>query len=173
MTGSELKRKYVEFFLSKGHAHISGASLIPENDPTVLFTTAGMHPLVPYILGEPHPAGRRQPRTSQRPDPGWHADAALLPPARADLPESARDGRSVVVTQCDIGAHVHDLAGNGVRQPCGPGDRRERPSKERIQSLLASSMGSPSPGVSRCEVTRTPARLPSVSMPASRWIGPL
>jgi alanyl-tRNA synthetase len=59
MTGSELKRKYVEFFLSKGHAHISGASLIPENDPTVLFTTAGMHPLVPYILGEPHPAGRR------------------------------------------------------------------------------------------------------------------
>jgi len=59
MTGSELKRKYLEFFRGKGHAHISGASLIPENDPTVLFTTAGMHPLVPYILGEPHPAGRR------------------------------------------------------------------------------------------------------------------
>jgi alanyl-tRNA synthetase len=59
MTGSELKRKYLEFFRSKDHAHISGASLIPENDPTVLFTTAGMHPLVPYILGEPHPAGRR------------------------------------------------------------------------------------------------------------------
>jgi alanyl-tRNA synthetase len=59
MTGSELKRKYLEFFQSKDHALVSGASLIPENDPTVLFTTAGMHPLVPYILGEPHPAGRR------------------------------------------------------------------------------------------------------------------
>jgi alanyl-tRNA synthetase len=50
---------YIEFFRQKGHAEISGKSLIPENDPTVLFTTAGMHPLVPYILGEPHPAGRR------------------------------------------------------------------------------------------------------------------
>ncbi len=59
MTGSELKRKYIDFFKEKGHAEISGKSLIPENDPTVLFTTAGMHPLVPYILGEPHPAGKR------------------------------------------------------------------------------------------------------------------
>ena len=59
MTGSELKRTYIEFFRGKGHAEISGKSLIPENDPTVLFTTAGMHPLVPYILGEPHPAGKR------------------------------------------------------------------------------------------------------------------
>ncbi len=59
MTGSELRRKYIEFFKARGHAEISGKSLIPENDPTVLFTTAGMHPLVPYILGEPHPAGRR------------------------------------------------------------------------------------------------------------------
>ncbi len=59
MTGSELRRKYLEFFKAQGHAEISGRSLIPENDPTVLFTTAGMHPLVPYILGEPHPAGRR------------------------------------------------------------------------------------------------------------------
>ena len=59
MTGSELKRTYIEFFKGKGHAEISGKSLIPENDPTVLFTTAGMHPLVPYILGEPHPAGKR------------------------------------------------------------------------------------------------------------------
>jgi alanyl-tRNA synthetase len=59
MTGSELKQKYVGFFKVKGHAEISGKSLIPENDPTVLFTTAGMHPLVPYILGEPHPAGKR------------------------------------------------------------------------------------------------------------------
>jgi alanyl-tRNA synthetase len=59
MTGSELRRKYLDFFKSRGHAEISGRSLIPENDPTVLFTTAGMHPLVPYILGEPHPAGKR------------------------------------------------------------------------------------------------------------------
>ena len=57
MTANELRKKYIDFFVSKGHAHISGASLIPENDPTVLFTTAGMHPLVPYILGQEHPAG--------------------------------------------------------------------------------------------------------------------
>ncbi|MBN1797437.1 MAG: alanine--tRNA ligase [Spirochaetales bacterium] len=59
MTGKELKAKYINFFLSKNHMQISGKSLIPENDPTVLFTTAGMHPLVPFIIGEPHPAGRR------------------------------------------------------------------------------------------------------------------
>ncbi len=59
MTANELRRKYIDFFVSKQHVEISGQSLIPENDPTVLFTTAGMHPLVPYILGEPHPAGQR------------------------------------------------------------------------------------------------------------------
>jgi alanyl-tRNA synthetase len=59
MTARDLKEKYIEFFSGRGHAAISGSSLIPENDPTVLFTTAGMHPLVPYILGEPHPAGKR------------------------------------------------------------------------------------------------------------------
>ena len=59
MTADQLRQKYLDFFASKGHAVISGASLIPENDPTVLFTTAGMHPLVPYLLGEPHPAGKR------------------------------------------------------------------------------------------------------------------
>jgi alanyl-tRNA synthetase len=59
MTANELRRKFISFFLNKGHAEISGKSLIPENDPTVLFTTAGMHPLVPYLLGEPHPAGKR------------------------------------------------------------------------------------------------------------------
>jgi alanyl-tRNA synthetase len=59
MTADELRSKYIEFFKSKGHAEISGRSLIPENDPTVLFTTAGMHPLVPYLMGEPHPAGTR------------------------------------------------------------------------------------------------------------------
>jgi alanyl-tRNA synthetase len=50
---------YLDFFKSKGHTVISGSSLIPQNDPTVLFTTAGMHPLVPYLLGEKHPAGTR------------------------------------------------------------------------------------------------------------------
>ncbi len=59
MTINELRNSYIEFFVSKGHAHIQSASLIPENDPTVLFTTAGMHPLVPYLLGETHPKGRR------------------------------------------------------------------------------------------------------------------
>ena len=59
MKASELRDKYIRFFIAKGHKQISGKSLIPENDPTVLFTTAGMHPLVPYILGEPHPAGQR------------------------------------------------------------------------------------------------------------------
>lgn len=59
LTIHELRKKYIDFFVSKGHAQISGKSLIPENDPTVLFTTAGMHPLVPYLLGEPHPAGKR------------------------------------------------------------------------------------------------------------------
>lgn len=59
MTANDLREKYIRFFVSKNHVQISGKSLIPENDPTVLFTTAGMHPLVPYLLGEPHPAGQR------------------------------------------------------------------------------------------------------------------
>jgi len=59
MTAKELREKYLAFFKKNNHAVISGKSLIPENDPTVLFTTAGMHPLVPYILGEAHPAGTR------------------------------------------------------------------------------------------------------------------
>jgi len=59
MTANELRHKYIDFFTSRGHAEISGKSLIPENDPTVLFTTAGMHPLVPYLLGQDHPAGAR------------------------------------------------------------------------------------------------------------------
>ena len=59
MTANELRRKYIDFFISKGHTEISSASLIPENDPSVLFTTAGMHPLVPYLLGEKHPSGKR------------------------------------------------------------------------------------------------------------------
>lgn len=59
LTSSELRKMYLDYYKSKGHAVISSASLIPENDPTVLFTTAGMHPLVPYLLGEKHPAGNR------------------------------------------------------------------------------------------------------------------
>lgn len=59
MTANELRSKYIAFFKSKNHVEISGKSLIPDNDPTVLFTTAGMHPLVPFLLGEPHPAGNR------------------------------------------------------------------------------------------------------------------
>jgi len=59
LTSHELRQKYLEFFASKGHSIIGSASLIPQNDPTVLFTTAGMHPLVPYLLGEKHPGGKR------------------------------------------------------------------------------------------------------------------
>ena len=59
ITAKELRQKYINFFKSKGHAEIKSAPLIPENDPTVLFTTAGMHPLVPYLMGEKHPLGKR------------------------------------------------------------------------------------------------------------------
>ena len=59
MTSKELKTKFLEYFEAKNHSIIDSASLVPENDPTVLFTTAGMHPLVPYLLGEKHPAGKR------------------------------------------------------------------------------------------------------------------
>jgi len=59
MTAKELRTMYVNFFKERGHKEIASASLLPENDPTVLFTTAGMHPLVPYLLGEKHPAGKR------------------------------------------------------------------------------------------------------------------
>ena len=59
MDAQEMRENYVNFFKERGHAYISSAPLIPENDPTVLFTTAGMHPLVPYLLGERHPAGNR------------------------------------------------------------------------------------------------------------------
>ena len=59
MTASKLKNKFLQFFQANKHEIISSASLMPDNDPTVLFTTAGMHPLVPYLLGEKHPAGAR------------------------------------------------------------------------------------------------------------------
>ena len=59
MKAIEIRNKYLNFFKEHGHTVIPSAPLIPENDPSVLFTTAGMQPLVPYLLGEPHPAGKR------------------------------------------------------------------------------------------------------------------
>ncbi|GAG45688.1 unnamed protein product, partial [marine sediment metagenome] len=59
MNRKQLIQKYLKFFESKGHKIIPNASLIPKDDPTVLFTTAGMHPLTPYLLGQKHPLGKR------------------------------------------------------------------------------------------------------------------
>ena len=59
MKAADIRKKYIEFFVSKGHKEIKSSSLIPDNDPTCLFTTAGMHPLVPYLSGEKHPLGTR------------------------------------------------------------------------------------------------------------------
>lgn len=59
MTAKELREKYLKFFENKGHKVIPSASLVPEHDPTVLFTTAGMHPLIPYLIGQEHPQGKR------------------------------------------------------------------------------------------------------------------
>ncbi len=59
MKSEEIRKRFLEFFKERGHAIIPSASLVPENDPSVLFTTAGMQPLVPYLLGENHPGGRR------------------------------------------------------------------------------------------------------------------
>jgi alanyl-tRNA synthetase len=58
-TASELREKYQRFFEQRGHRRIPSAPLLPENDPTALFTSAGMQPLVPFLLGEAHPAGKR------------------------------------------------------------------------------------------------------------------
>ena len=59
MNSKEIRRKFLQFFEEKGHTLIPGASLIPENDPTTLFVGSGMQPLVPYLLGEKHPFGKR------------------------------------------------------------------------------------------------------------------
>lgn len=59
MKAQELRKLYIDFFVKQNHKEIYSSSLIPENDPSVLFTTAGMHPLVPYLLGEEHPLGKR------------------------------------------------------------------------------------------------------------------
>ncbi|MES2214068.1 MAG: alanine--tRNA ligase-related protein, partial [Patescibacteria group bacterium] len=59
MNSSEIRERFLKFFEKRGHVIIPSASLVPENDPSVLFNTAGMQPLVPYLLGAPHPAGKR------------------------------------------------------------------------------------------------------------------
>jgi alanyl-tRNA synthetase len=59
ITANELRQKYLEFFKEKGHAIIPSSPLVPENDPTALFINSGMHPLVPYLMGEKHPKGTR------------------------------------------------------------------------------------------------------------------
>jgi alanyl-tRNA synthetase len=59
MRASDLKAKFLDFFIAKGHRLLPNVSLVPENDPTALFINSGMHPLVPYLLGEPHPLGKR------------------------------------------------------------------------------------------------------------------
>ena len=58
-TVKQLKKMWIDFFTSHNHTQIQGSSLVPENDGSVLFTTAGMQPLVPYLLGKPHPQGKR------------------------------------------------------------------------------------------------------------------
>jgi len=59
MKAIEIQKKYLEFFKKKNHKILPSSPLIPENDPTALFTSAGMHPLVPFLLGQPHPQGKR------------------------------------------------------------------------------------------------------------------
>ena len=59
MTSAQIRQKYLKFFAARGHVVIPSAPLVPENDPTTLFTSSGMQPLVPYLLGQPHPAGKR------------------------------------------------------------------------------------------------------------------
>jgi len=59
MTVTEIRKKYLDFFTARGHAVIPSARLVPENDPTTLFTSSGMQPLIPYLLGQPHPQGSR------------------------------------------------------------------------------------------------------------------
>ncbi|HCM37981.1 MAG: Alanine-tRNA ligase [Candidatus Gottesmanbacteria bacterium GW2011_GWB1_43_11] len=59
MKSADVRKKYIEFFVKRGHKEIPSAPLVPENDPTTLFTSSGMQPLVPYLLGQPHPEGTR------------------------------------------------------------------------------------------------------------------
>lgn len=59
MTSSEIRSRFLEFFAKHGHAVLPSVSLVPKNDPSVLFNTAGMQPLVPYLMGQPHPSGNK------------------------------------------------------------------------------------------------------------------
>src|SRR5690348_9542871 len=59
MTIGDVRQKFLDFYKQRGHVIVPSASLVPENDPTTLFTGSGMQPLVPYLLGQPHPAGKR------------------------------------------------------------------------------------------------------------------
>ena len=59
MNTAEVRKKYIEFFKKNGHAEVPSALLVPDNDPTTLFTGSGMQPMVPYLLGESHPEGKR------------------------------------------------------------------------------------------------------------------
>ncbi|KKW09900.1 MAG: Alanine-tRNA ligase [Microgenomates group bacterium GW2011_GWC1_49_7] len=59
MKSADVRRKYIEFFKARGHVEIPSAPLVPENDPTTLFTSSGMQPLIPYLLGQKHPSGKR------------------------------------------------------------------------------------------------------------------
>jgi alanyl-tRNA synthetase len=103
-----LRSTFLAFFAERGHAILASASLIPERDPSVQFTTAGVHPLLPYLLGRPHPAGRlladcqKCLRTTDIDQVGDTIQPEAAGPARP-------------------AAHVLDLAG-GRRHP-HPGDR--------------------------------------------------
>ena len=66
MTGNEIRSRFLAFFEKRGHAIVPSAPLVPENDPTVLFNTAGMQPLVPYLMGQPHPTGSKRIADSQK-----------------------------------------------------------------------------------------------------------
>lgn len=59
MTVSDVRRRFLEFYKARGHAIIPSAPIVPGNDPTTLFTSSGMQPLVPYLLGKAHPEGNR------------------------------------------------------------------------------------------------------------------
>ena len=65
LTSAQLREMFLKFMESKGCARIQSASVIPENDPTVLFTTAGMHPLVPYLMGAEAPRGHPPDRRAE------------------------------------------------------------------------------------------------------------
>lgn len=66
MSGNEIRTRFLAFFEKRGHAIVPSAPLVPENDPTVLFNTAGMQPLVPYLMGQPHPTGNKRIANSQK-----------------------------------------------------------------------------------------------------------